>query len=131
MRVGGTHHWYYERRMEGGKWHLINGNLLMLQIREELGMPQKAQALLLEQNIIGIFAHQNVRKLDANTYTTSMDGLNYKLAHKRVGIKRWSLTQNAQRDLLIKILEEYVAQLKREMVEEASENNILRNITTH
>ena len=69
----------------------------MLQIREELGMPQKAQALLLEQNIIGMFAHQNVRKLDANTYTTSMDGLNYKLAHKRVGIKRWSLTQNAQR----------------------------------
>src|SRR5262245_18346589 len=30
-----------------------------------------------------IRAHQNVRKLDANSYTTSMTGLNYKLAHKR------------------------------------------------
>jgi hypothetical protein len=33
-----------------------------------------------------ILAHQNVRKLDTNIYTTSKDGLKYKLAHKRVGI---------------------------------------------
>ena len=52
-----------------------------------------------------------------------MDGLKYKLAHKRVGIKRWSLTENAQREQLIKILEEYAVQLKREMVDEATENS--------
>jgi hypothetical protein len=51
-----------------------------------------------------------------------MDGLKYKLAHKRVGINRWSLTENAQREQVIKILEEYVVQLKREMVDEAAEN---------
>jgi hypothetical protein len=51
-----------------------------------------------------------------------MDGLKYKLAHKRVGINRWSLTENAQREQVIKILEEYVVQLKREMVDEATEN---------
>jgi hypothetical protein len=61
-----------------------------------------------------------VRKLDANSYTTSMTGLKYKLAHKRVGIKRWSLAENAQREQLIQILEEYIAQLKREMVEETT-----------
>jgi len=53
-----------------------------------------------------------------------MTGLKYKLAHKRVGIKRWSSTENAQREQLIKILEEYIAQLKREMVEEAAEGPI-------
>ena len=30
-----------------------------------------------------ILAHQNVKKIDANNYTTSMIGLKYKLAHKR------------------------------------------------
>lgn len=30
-----------------------------------------------------ILAHQNVRKLDENTYTTAMTGLKYKLAHRR------------------------------------------------
>jgi len=69
-----------------------------------------------------ILAHQNVRKLDANIYTTSMDGLKYKLAHKRVGINRWSLTENVQREQLIKILEDYVVQLKREMVDESAQN---------
>jgi hypothetical protein len=49
-----------------------------------------------------------------------MDGLKYKLAHKRVGINRWSLTENAQREQLIKILEEYIIRLKREMVDEAA-----------
>ncbi|HEU4824781.1 MAG TPA: hypothetical protein VFS97_15270 [Nitrososphaeraceae archaeon] len=39
----------------------------------------------------------------------------------KVGIKRWSSTEYAQREQLIKILEEYVAQLKRDMVEEATE----------
>jgi hypothetical protein len=51
-----------------------------------------------------------------------MDGLKYKLAHKRVGSNRWSLTEKAQRERLIKILQEYIVQLKREMVDEASEN---------
>jgi hypothetical protein len=77
---------------------------------------------IMEQSIIGILAHQNVRKLDANIYTTSMDGLKYKLAHKRVGINRWSLTENAQREQLIKILEGYIVQLKREMVNESAQN---------
>jgi hypothetical protein len=42
--------------------------------------------------------------------------LKTKLAHKRVGINRWSLTENVQREQLIKILEDYVVQLKREKV---------------
>jgi hypothetical protein len=59
-----------------------------------------------------IFAHQNVRKLDANNYTTSMSGLKYKLAHKRAEKDKWSTADNAQRERLIQILQELIAQLK-------------------
>jgi hypothetical protein len=51
-----------------------------------------------------------------------MAGLKYKLAHKRVGLNRWNLTESAQREQLIRILEEYVIQLKREMVDESAQN---------
>jgi hypothetical protein len=60
---------------------------------------------------------QNVRKLDANSYTTSMTGLKYKLAHKRAEKEKWNASDNAQRKRLIQILEELIGQLKREMVE--------------
>jgi hypothetical protein len=64
-----------------------------------------------------ILAHQNARKLDANSYTTSMIGLKYKLAHKRAEKEKWNVSDNAQRKRLIHILEELTGQLKREMVE--------------
>jgi hypothetical protein len=51
-----------------------------------------------------------------------MDELKYKLAHKRVGINKWSLSENAQREQLIKILGEYIVQLKREMIDKGTEN---------
>ena len=51
-----------------------------------------------------ILVYQNVRKLDANSYTTSMTGLKYKLAHKRVERERWNTTDNTQRKQLIQIL---------------------------
>jgi hypothetical protein len=71
-----------------------------------------------------ILADQNVRKLDANSYATSMTGLKYKLAHKRVGIKRWSSTENAQRAANKNIRTVYCSAKKREMVEEAAEGPI-------
>ena len=64
-----------------------------------------------------ILVYQNVRKLDANSYTTSMTGLKYKLAHKRVERERWNATDNTQRKQLIQILQELIDQLKKEMVE--------------
>src|ERR671923_225893 len=65
-----------------------------------------------------ILAHQNVRKLDANSYATSMTGLKYKLAHRRAEKDKWNATDNAQRKRLIQILQELIDQLKtEEMVE--------------
>lgn len=44
-----------------------------------------------------ILADQNVKKLDANNYTTSMIGLKYKLAPKWSTNDKWSRTNNAQK----------------------------------
>jgi hypothetical protein len=63
-----------------------------------------------------ILANQNVKKVDANNYTTSMIGLKYKLAHKRADKNNWSSSDNAQRKRLIEILETLIENIKMEMV---------------
>lgn len=62
-----------------------------------------------------ILAHQNVRKLDANNFTTSMVGVKYKLAYKRADKEKWNVTGNTQKKKLIQVLQELTSQLKREM----------------
>src|ERR687888_954836 len=124
MKVGRSHKWYYdkgewkEKKITPDKWEFTYA----VNKRRAGQAPEGSGVPVGTEYHWYILAHQNVRKLDANNYTTSMTGLKYKLAHKRVGIKRWSSTKNAQREQLIKILEEYIARLKREMVQEAIEN---------
>ena len=48
-----------------------------------------------------ILAHQNVTKLNANDYSTSMTAYKFKLAHKRAGQDKWSASVRAQRTHLI------------------------------
>ena len=43
-----------------------------------------------------------------------MTGLKYKLAHKRAEKENWNITDNAQRNRLIEILQELIDQLKGE-----------------
>ncbi|MGH9976399.1 MAG: hypothetical protein ACRD8Z_11260 [Nitrososphaeraceae archaeon] len=71
-----------------------------------------------------ILAHQNVRKLDANNYTTSMVGLKYKLAHKRADKEKWNATDSIQKKKLIQVLQELTVQLKKAMNEITEEENI-------
>jgi hypothetical protein len=119
MRVGGSHKWYYdkgewkEKKVTPDKWeftYAVNKKRAG-QAPEGSGVPVGTEYHWY------ILAHQNVRKLDANSYTTSMTGLKYKLAHKRAEKEKWNVSDNTQRKLLIQILEELTGQLKREMVE--------------
>lgn len=59
-----------------------------------------------------ILAHQIVSKLDANTYSTSMTGLKYKIAHKRADKDKWNITNPTQQKKLIKILKELADQME-------------------
>jgi hypothetical protein len=62
-----------------------------------------------------IVAHQNVRKMDANTYTTAMTGVKFKVAHKRADKDAWSATEQTQKKNVLKLLKEMVAQLEKEV----------------
>lgn len=119
MKVGRSHKWYYdkgewqEKKVTPDKWeftYAVNKKRAG-QAPEGSGVPVGTEYHWY------ILAHQNVRKLDANSYTTSMIGLKYKLAHKRAEKEKWNVSDNAQRKRLIQILEELTGQLKREMVE--------------
>jgi len=61
-----------------------------------------------------LLAHQNVTKLNANEYSTSLTGMKFKLAHRRADKGTWSASVQAQRRHLIKILKQVSADLERE-----------------
>jgi hypothetical protein len=121
MRVGGIHQWYYdkgewkEKKIAPDKWEFTyaTNKRRAWQAPEGSGVPVGTEYHWY------LLAHQNVRKLDANSYTTSMEGLKYKLAHKRAEIGKWSSTNYAQKERLIQILEDSIDQLKKEMAEAA------------
>ena len=59
-----------------------------------------------------ILAHQNVRKLNANIYSTALSGIKFKVAHKRSATGKWSTTGKTQKKRIIKFLEEMIEELK-------------------
>jgi hypothetical protein len=119
MKVGRSHKWYYdkgewkEKKVTPDKWEFTYA----VNKRRAGQAPEGSGVPVGTEYHWYILAHQNVRKLDANSYTTSMTGLKYKLAHKRAEKVKWNESDNAQRKRLIQILEELTGQLKREMVE--------------
>ena len=125
MKVGRSHKWYYdkgewkEKKITPDKWEFTYA----VNKRRAGQAPEGSGVPVGTEYHWYILAHQNVRKLDANNYTTSMTGLKYKLAHKRAEKEKWNASDNAQRKRLIHILEELIGQLKRELVEAARQQN--------
>jgi hypothetical protein len=121
MKVGGSHKWYYdkgewkEKKITPDKWEFTYA----VNKRRAWHAPEGSGVPIGTEYHWYILAHQNVRKLDANNYATSMMGLKYKLAHKRAEREKWNATDNAQRKRLIQILEELIVQLKMGMIEVA------------
>jgi hypothetical protein len=103
MKVGRSHKWYYdkgewkEKKITPDKWeftYAVN--------KRRAGHASEGSGVPIGTEYHWyILAHQNVRKLDANNYTTSMTGLKYKLAHKRAEKEKWNATDNTQRKRLI------------------------------
>jgi hypothetical protein len=118
MKVGRTHKWYYdkgewkEKKLTPDKWQ-FSYNVTK---RRAGNAPEGSGVPVRTEYHWYILANQNVKKLDANNYTTSMIGLKYKLAHKRAERNNWSSTDYAQRKRLIEILQDLIEQVKLEMV---------------
>jgi hypothetical protein len=121
MRVGGSHKWYYdkgiwsEKKITPDKWELSYS----VNKKRAWDAPEGSGVPVGTEYHWYILAHQNVRKLDANNYSTSMTGIKYKLAHKRAGRLNWNTSEQQQRCQVIQILEELIIQAKSQVIEDA------------
>ena len=92
MAVGGQHTWHYadavwrERKVAPEEWEFT---LTSVKKRDRPAPVGSGAAVFTEYHWY-LLAHQWVRKLDADSYTTFMSGLKYKVAHKRPHWRAWS-----------------------------------------
>ncbi len=116
MKIGRSHKWYYDK----GEWK--ETKLTPDEWRIEYSVKKRRAGKAPEGSGVPvgteyhwyILAHQNVTKLNANDYSTSMTGVKFKLAHKRAGQDKWSASASAQRKHLVKILKELIVDLEQE-----------------
>ena len=117
MKVGRSHRWYYdkgewkEKKTSPDEWNFTYS----VDKRRAGHAPEGSGAPVGTEYHWYILADQNVRKMDANRYTTAMTGIKYKVAHKRAGQENWNISERAQKIRLIRILEKLVVQLKEEV----------------
>ncbi|HYG51566.1 MAG TPA: hypothetical protein VD905_11725 [Flavobacteriales bacterium] len=115
MKIGRSHKWYYDK----GEWKETKMTPDLWRIsyavtkRRAGKAPEGSGVPTGTEYHWYILAHQHVRKLDANSYTTSMTGLKYKLAHRRADHEKWNISDNAQRKRLIKLLQQFIKNLEK------------------
>lgn len=116
MKVGGRHKWYYDQ----GEWKEQKITPDLWQFTYEVQKRRAGRAPEGSGVPVGtayhwyIAAHQVVRKLNANDYSTSMTGLKFKVAHQRADRTSWSASELAQRRRLIAFLQDLVRQLEEQ-----------------
>lgn len=116
MKIGRSHKWYYDQ----GVWKetKITPDLWQIEyavVKRRAGKaPEGSGVPVGTEYHWYILSHQTVRKLDADSYTTAMTGLKYKLAHKRADKDKWSTSENGQKKRLIKLLRDTADKLEQE-----------------
>ena len=126
MKIGRSHKWYYDQ----GEWKEKKITPDLWQISYAVTKRRAGRAPEGSGVPVGtgyhwyILAHQNVTKLNANDYTTSMTGLKFKVAHKRADSEKWSATPKTQRKRMIGFLRGVIADLEREATDGAAEEMV-------
>ena len=116
MKVGRSHKWYYDQ----GEWKETKITPDLWQIGYAVTKRRAGRAPEGSGVPVGtayhwyILAHQNVAKQSANDYTTSLNGLKFKIAHKRAGSENWSATPRTQRKRMIMFLRSVIADLEKQ-----------------
>jgi hypothetical protein len=120
MKVGRSHKWYYDKgvwketKMTPDLWKI---DFTVTKRRAGKAPEGSGVPVGTEYNWY-ILAHQLVKKLNANDYSTSLTGLKYKLAHRRADKDKWSITDKGQKKRAIKILQQMIDQLNKELTEQ-------------
>ena len=121
MKIGRSHRWHYDE----GFWKETKITPDLWQVNYAVTKRRVGHAPEGSGVPVGteyhwyVLAHQNVTKLDANAYTTSLTGLKFKIAHKRAGAEKWSATEPTQRKRMIAFLQSVIEQLEKAPAEEA------------
>jgi hypothetical protein len=132
MTIGRSHKWYYDKgiwidkKITPEKW-LINFEVTK---RRAGKAPEGSGVPVGTEYHWYILAHQVVKKLDANSYSTKMNGLKFKLAHKRISNDKWNISDSTQRKHLVTILKSFIKELEEETIEEfvAGEANLAKTL---
>jgi hypothetical protein len=116
MKIGRSHKWYYDK----GEWKETKVTPDLWQISYAVTKRRAGRAPEGSGVPVGteyhwyVLAHQNVLKLNANDYTTSLAGLKFKIAHRRAETGKWSATPGQQRKRMIEFLQGMIAELKQQ-----------------
>jgi hypothetical protein len=116
MKVGRSHKWYYDQ----GVWQDKKITPDLWEINYAVSKRRAGKAPKGSGVPVGteyhwyILAHQMVKKLDANVYTTSLSGTKYKVAYRKAETGKWSASTKAQRKRMISYLEEMLKDLKQQ-----------------
>lgn len=117
MPVGGKHFWHYphglwsEEKLSPDKWRFS----FTSRKERRQSAPVGSGAKVGTSYHWYIVANQRVHKVDANSYRTMMEGLKFKVGHKRPHWRNWSYEypdQQPEMKRIIEILENTIADLK-------------------
>ena len=116
MKIGRSHRWHYD----AGDWKETKVTPDLWEISYAVTKRRAGRAPEGSGVPVGteyhwyILAHQNVEKLNANDYTTSLSGLKFKIAHKRADTGKWSGTPKTQRKRMIRFLQDVIRELEEQ-----------------
>jgi hypothetical protein len=115
MKIGRSHKWYYDQ----GEWKEKKITPDLWQISYAVTKRRAGRAPEGSGVPVGteyhwyVLAHQNVTKLNANDYSTSLSGLKFKIAHRRADTGKWSATPKTQRKRMIQFLKQVIDDLAK------------------
>jgi len=125
MPVGRSHKWYYDK----GDWRETKIHPELWEIsyavtKRRAGHAPKGSGVPLGTEYHWyIMAHQMVRKLNKDDYSTSLTGLKFKLSHKRAIKDKWASSSAAQRKKLVQFFKQMILDLEAEPIELEFEYN--------
>lgn len=114
MTIGRSHKWHYDpgiwidKKITPDKW------MISFEVKKRRAghAPEGSGVPVGTEYHWFILAHQMVKKLDANTYSTDMNGVKLKIAHKRSDKAAWNISDATQRKHLVKMLNDYIKELE-------------------
>lgn len=122
MKIGGTHQWNYndgkwvETKISPDEW-----NIRFNSVKTRMNLaPTNTGASIGTKFHWYIIADQIATKLNANSYSTVMNGVKFKVGHKRPHWRTFSYNypeQISYKERIISLLENYIEKLKDNKIE--------------